>query len=136
MRRQIAAFCVALAPFVAAAQPAAGEEEGIRYLSGGADEAARAEMRRAADDFNLRLQFAAGEERQYISDVQVIVSDLSGDPLIDLPRTGPLLFIALPTGRYLVQARLGDTVKSRVIAVGGAPGRVARFHWTDADTDG
>lgn len=64
MRRQIAAFCVALAPFVAAAQPAAGEE------------------------------------------------------------------------RYLVQARLGDTVKSRVIAVGGAPGRVARFHWTDADTDG
>ena len=136
MRRQFAALCVAFAPLTAAAQPAAGEEEGIRYLSGGGDEAARAEMRRAADEFTLRLQFDAGEERQYVSDVQVIVSDLSGDPLLDLPRTGPLLFIALPTGRYLVQARLGDTVLERAIAVGGAPGRVARFHWTGADSDG
>ena len=134
--RSIAALCLILAPLAAAAQPLAGEVDGVRYLSGGADEAGRTAMRRDAEAFSLRLQFAAGEERRYVSDVQVAVRDTDGEPVLDLPYAGPLLFLDLPTGHYVVHARLGDAVHTQVVAVGIRPGRIAAFHWPEHDPDG
>src|SRR5688572_18231867 len=91
--RLVAALCIACWPLVAAPQPSHGEHEGIRYLSGGADEPARTAMRREADEFSLRLLFAAGDDGRYVSDVQVVVSDLDGEPVLALPRAGPLLYL-------------------------------------------
>jgi hypothetical protein len=127
----VSALCIACWPLVAAPQASEGEHEGIRYLSGGADEPARTAMRREADEFSLRLQFAAGDDGRYVSDVQVMVSDLDGERVLALPRTGPLLYLDLPTGRYVVQARLGDSVLTRGVAVGERPGRIAQFHWPE-----
>ena len=134
--KSIATVCLILAPLAAAAQPVAGEASGVRYLSGGADEAERVAMRRDAEQFSLRLQFAAGEERRQVSDVQVAVRDTNGEPILHLPYAGPLLFLDLPTGRYVVHARLGDAVHTRVVAVGIRPGRIAAFHWPEHDPDG
>ena len=134
--QRIAALCIALAPLAAAAQPLAGEVDGVRYLSGGADETARTAMRRDAEQFSLRLQFSAGEEGRYVADVQVAVRDTDGEPVLDLPYAGPLLFLDLPTGHYVVHARLGDAVHTRTVAVGIRPGRVAAFHWLEHDPDG
>ena len=136
--KSIVALCVLLAPLALAAQqlPRPAEHDGVRYLSGGADERGRVSMRRAAGGYSLRLSFTAGADRHHISDVQVVVRDSSGEPFFDLPAAGPLLFLALPTGRYVVHARLGDVMHTRAIAVGGSPGRFAMVHWPEPDTDG
>jgi hypothetical protein len=141
--RLIVALCMFIASLAAAAQPGPAkqlplpaEHDGVRFLSGGEDEHARVSMRRAARGYSLRLSFTAGADRHHVSDVQVVVREASGDPFFDLPAAGPLLFLALPTGRYVVHARLGDVVHTRAFAVGGHPGRFAIFHWAEADVDG
>jgi hypothetical protein len=85
------------------AQLEAKSERGVPYLSGGIGLDERDALRATAKDYNLMLNFAA-KEGNYLSDVEVVITDTTGNTVLETVSEGPWLFVRLPTGRYTVRA--------------------------------
>lgn len=96
------------------------ESAGIVYVSGGigTDEVAR--MRELAPSFNVRIRFQEEVTGASLSDVKVVVLNEKSERLLRLETEGPLLYMKMPPGRYLMAMAYQHTVKKRIITVGRA----------------
>ncbi|MGH8681809.1 MAG: carboxypeptidase regulatory-like domain-containing protein [Burkholderiales bacterium] len=110
--------------------PAASEQNGIPYLAGGVGLEAREAMRNAADEFNLRLSFAAAADGHYLADVGVTVRNARDEVVLELADTGPLLYARLPAGRYTVAASHDAVEQRRTVTIADGAPASAYFHWT------
>jgi hypothetical protein len=109
-------------------------QDGIPFMSGGVGIDARKAMESVASDYNLRLSFAAARDHHYVVDVDVVIADASGKPILDVADAGPLLYAQLPPGRYEVTATMGAERKTRMITVGNRP-MAANFQWDARASD-
>jgi hypothetical protein len=75
-------------------------------------------MRAIASRFNVRIRFQDQSDGASLSDVKVVVLNEKNEPLLRLVTEGPLLYMKMPKGRYLLEATYEDTVKERAITVG------------------
>ena len=113
-----------------APQPEANVQRDIRYLAGGVGEDARAAMQGAARDYNLHLSFAAGRDGHYVPDVHVKLRDAQGTTVFDLANAGPLLYVQLAPGRYVIEADYQGIVRSRTVTIDGVA-RTTFLHWPE-----
>lgn len=111
---------LALALAVAGLAPAAlalqtgRSPQGVEYMSGGIGEGEVQAMRGARERFSLWLT-AAGLRGAFIGSVRVRIVDLaSGAAVLEHTTDGPLLYAALPPGRYEVEAALFDVDSGRL----------------------
>ena len=97
-------------------------------VSGGVSVNARDNMRSQTPPHNLKMVFALNTGN-YVSDVQVKVTDRSGKVVLEDVSNGPWLFATLPAGSYTATATYnGSPVTQKVtVAKGGA--RTAQFRW-------
>lgn len=104
------------------------QQNGITYLSGGiGEDEARAIGQ--AQGYNLHMTFAIGPENKYVPDVDVTVQNASGQTVLTLSDTGPLVYVQLPPGKYTVVAtRSGETRHDTAQVGSGAPRNLV-FHW-------
>lgn len=94
---------------------------GIAYMSGGIGLDEREQMERMGEGYNLKLIFAV-QQGNFVSDVQVTITDGSGKTLLAAVSDGPWLFAKLPAGAYTIAAtHLGQTISKP--AKVGASGR-------------
>ena len=101
---------------------------GVPAVSGGVSVNARDAMRANEQNANIKLVFSLNTGN-YISDVQVKVTDRSGRTLIDDISNGPWLFAKLPPGSYTATATYnGHTVKHN-FSVGNSGMRTANLRW-------
>jgi hypothetical protein len=115
---------------------------GVAYVSGGAGADEREAMQAQRGRYSLWLTTAA-RSGAFLADVDVRVSPLpSGAPVLEHRMTGPLLYAALPTGRYVVEAtadadasRPAQTVRANV-TIGTAPAQQLVLHFDRRDVDG
>jgi hypothetical protein len=87
---------------------------GIPYVSGGVGLDERAALREMTAQDNLKLSFAL-KNRDYLSDVNVVIVDHQGNKVLEAASNGPWLFTALPAGTYTIRATtLGETLEQEV----------------------
>ena len=88
-------------------------------------------MRAAAPNYNLHLSFAAGRDGYYVPDVHVKLRDARGTTVFDLQNGGPLLYVQLAPGRYVLEADYQGIARSRSVTIGDGA-HTAFLHWPDA----
>ena len=99
------------------------------YLNGGIGKDEESTMRRMAKKFPLRITFAERKDGEFVTGVPVVISDASGKPVLELPRSGPMLFVMLPDGKYKVNSRFKGVTKSQEVTLSGKPGKDLYFLW-------
>ena len=78
--------------------------------------------------FNITLVFAL-QSGNYVSDVQVMIADVSGKTLLDTTSSGPWFLARLPAGNYHVTATFAYKLIKRSITVGKAKLQTVNFRW-------
>ena len=102
----LALLATIVVPSVGAAQEeilAPGFSNGIPYLSGGIGDEEREAIEHARKDYNVKIVLTetAGA---YVSNVNLELATILGEPILALSGAGPLVLIQLPPGTYLITA--------------------------------
>ena len=104
-------------------------EQGYRFMTGGIGTEERNEMMQFANQYNLALSFAA-RSGQYLSDVNVVITDSKGREIVNTISAGPLFYAALPRGRYNIKVAYGSwSEEIRELDVGNGHLVSKVFHW-------
>jgi hypothetical protein len=104
------------------------DQNGTRYVSGGVSQEERDLMRDLARGFPLRIVSAA-PQGNLVSDVAIAISDTRGRSVLAVEDAGPVVYVALPPGKYKVNVNNGGRVVSRQVVVArGRPQELA-FFW-------
>ncbi|MDX1376181.1 MAG: carboxypeptidase regulatory-like domain-containing protein [Burkholderiales bacterium] len=108
--------------------PTEKTQNGIAYLAGGVGIEARRYMEDAAREYNLRLSFAAEQDRHYVPDVGVTVYAPDGERLLVVADAGPLFYARMPAGTYRVEVNYRGETQTRTLRVDGGLAQ-ANFLW-------
>ena len=104
-------------------------QQGYQFMSGGVGTDERNEMMQQANQYDLALSFAA-PSGNYLSDIQVVITDQRGNQVINTTTAGPLFYAQLPSGTYNVKATLnGQTQEIRNIQVSNGHRFSRLLHW-------
>lgn len=101
----------------------------IQFMSGGIGQTEEAAMRKAAKDFNLRLQFSERKDNEFVADADLRITDMQGRPVFVLLDADPMVNVNLPDGRYRVAASLHGQTETRLVNLRGKEGENLYFHW-------
>lgn len=74
----------------------------ISYINGGIGDEELAQFKQQSAQYNLHLMLSA-TNGDYVSNIHVRVLDSAGAPLLDVPESGPYLYVALPAGSYTLE---------------------------------
>ncbi|MBC3908914.1 hypothetical protein [Undibacterium umbellatum] len=81
----------------------------IACVSGGVGSTEREELQQQAGQYTLWLRTAASKSGAYLADIKVVVRDEKTKAvLLTTTLDGPWLFLALPDGRYEIEAHYHD----------------------------
>ena len=127
----LAAGVLAMLPFGASAQDAIVVETitATTYVNGGIGKDEEATMRRVAKEFPLRMSFSERKDGEFLADVPVVITDARGNPVFELSKAGPMLYVMLPNGKYKVSARFKSLTESQEVTLDGKGGKELYFHW-------
>jgi hypothetical protein len=117
-------------PDMSAVQLVPQEQNGITYVSGGIgiDET---EAIQQTKGYNLHLTFSAGPSNEYIPNIDVVIQTLGKQPVVSMNQVGPITYVKLPAGKYLVVSNRNGEEKKETIEVEGGSVRTVNFHWPD-----
>ena len=102
----------------------------VSYVSGGIGEDSRERMKAFSAAFNLKLLLAY-KSGSYMSDVDVVVADAKGKPLIKASSEGPIFMARLPAGAYEVTATAVGQAQRQKVTVTNGRQAVLHFRWAD-----
>ena len=106
------------------------EQNGITYLSGGIGED-ESQAIQQVKGYNLHMTFSEGAGNEYLSNVDVVIQTVEGRTMLSLNKVGPIVYVKLPAGKYLIIAsQNGHEKRSTVALEGTAAGRVD-LHWSE-----
>jgi hypothetical protein len=103
----------------------------VEYLTGGVGLDQSTAIERVSKQWPLTLEFAVkdGARADFAADVNTVVRDAGGRPVIQVDSAGPFLLAKLAPGRYRVDASLqGKSLHQRVVVKRGEPVK-AVFLW-------
>lgn len=109
-----------------------GRDGQTAFLSGGVGQGEVEAMRRAAGDYNLRMTFTE-QGGQYLADVAVDVRKPNGETVLSTISDGPMIFVDLPPGNYVVDAEFGGRTQTRRISLGRDKHREMVMRWRSPD---
>lgn len=98
------------------------------FLSGGLTSDGAQAMRAAAPQYNLRVVFIA-HTGQYLADVPVSIKSERGEAVLDGVSEGPMLWVKVPPGRYVVTAQYSGQPQVHRIEVGNQMPTPVFFRW-------
>lgn len=98
-------------------------QNGIAFLTGGVSDQEQAAIKEWGDRFNLKVLMAL-EEGNYLSDVDIRISDAQGNTVLETVSRGPFLYAELPPGTYTVTARAQGEVQEQTAQVGQGQAQV------------
>lgn len=97
-------------------------------VSGGVSVNARDNLRANTPPHNVKMVFALNTGN-YVSDVQVKVTDRSGRLVLQDVSNGPWLYAQLPAGSYTATATYNGATVSHKFSVGRSGVKTAHFRW-------
>ena len=116
--------------FLFAVEPEILEYRGVKYVSGGMNEAEREKMDNLASRFPMHMVLTSTAVEGPISGVLVTVKNLSGDVILEEESRGPLFFVEVVGGRYTVEATYNGQTLSETKDLTGRRYLRLRFKFT------
>jgi hypothetical protein len=104
---------------------------GVAYLSGGVGESGRAEIEAVQDQYSLKLVFAY-TNGEFLAEVNVVITDATGNVLVSTEADGPWLLVALPAGTYKVAATVAGETKVENVSVAATGLKTLNMQWPPA----
>lgn len=108
----------------------AQQQGNVTFVSGGAGDEDRDALKQVANQYNLRLLFAA-RNGDYLANVAVTLSDPRGNAVLDTIADGPIFYARVPPGRYRLTVSNQGQSQSRDISIGNGAVR-QDFYWATA----
>jgi len=108
--------------------PAPKRFGGTTYLSGGVTKDEAQAMQSVAPQYNLRAVFIA-HTGQYLADLPVSIKTDRGDVVFDGISEGPMLWVGVPPGRYVVTAQYSGQSMAQRVEVGSQMRSPVYFRW-------
>jgi hypothetical protein len=104
------------------------------FISGGIGKDESEAILRAGKEWPLTLELAQGAQprAEYISDVQVKITDTKGNVVLDIDSAGPYLLVKLPPGKYVLDAVYNSVTLHRKLDVGAGSGKKISLIWPGA----
>ncbi len=91
----------------------------VTFVSGGVGGDERSAMQAIRGEYNLSLLFSVQGSGEYLSDLNVTVTDLKGNAFLEAKSDGPMLFAKLKPGRYRVTVEQdGQAIRKTATIVG------------------
>ena len=105
------------------------QHDGISYVSGGVSDSEQAAIKEMGKDYNLQVLMAL-EEGNYLSDVDVTITNGQGDTVLQTVTSGPMLFAQLPAGSYTVHAKAPEgEEQQQTVQVASSGQAQVDFRW-------
>lgn len=82
----------------------------VTFVSGGVGSDEREAMQAVRNEYNLSLLFSLQGTGEYLSEVQVNITDSKGNTTLETVSDGPMLLANLKPGRYTVTVELNGQV--------------------------
>jgi hypothetical protein len=102
----------------------------VTYVSGGVGSDEKEAMDAARPEYNVHLLFAQGRG-EYLSNVKVSVSDANNHAILDTIADGPMLFVNLRPGSYIIRADLDGRVLQKKLNVTSKKSAAVTFLWAE-----
>ena len=118
-----------MAAVLGLALPLAYADNSTNYVSGGIGEEGMASMHSMASEYPLHIIFSEGSDGAYVADVPVGILDRHHKTVVDVADAGPLLYVRLPKGKYMVTAEHNGTKQSRSVTLDGKHSKSLIMHW-------
>ena len=128
----VAATLLGAAALTAQAQDELILLESVRtptYINGGVGANSEDYMHKIAKDWPLRMIFSERKDKEFVADVDLLVTDDRGAPVLALNDTGPMTYAMLPAGKYRISATAHGITESREVTLDGKQGKDVYFHW-------
>jgi hypothetical protein len=100
----------------------------VPYVSGGIGIDAIDRLDTMTSQFNVKLVFAF-KSGEYLSDVNVTITDAAGKTILDTKSDGPWLMAKLRPGQYQIAASFAGQMERRSVSVGTAKLNTVDFRW-------
>lgn len=107
----------------------------VTFVSGGIGTDEQNEMQAVRADYNLNLLFSVKGTGEYVSDVKIVITDSSGDIVLDTVADGPMLFALLKPGRYTISVYRDGQLLSKKITVGSKKRTSLTLSWPQETGD-
>lgn len=108
------------------------EDTSSNYVNGGIGEEQQTMMHSVAKEFPLHIIFSEGADGAFIAEVPVTIADKHGKVVFELPDAGPMLYVRLPKGKYVVKAVFNEVAQSSEVMLDGKHGKTVIMHWRGA----
>jgi hypothetical protein len=122
---------VSSAAAMSADLPKTKTHAGVAYLSGGVGVDEREALQRMSKGDNVQLIFAA-RDGEYLSDVNVTITNSEGHKVLEAVSQGPWFFMKLPAGKYSVTAETMGHSLQRVIEAPRTGRAQMLFSWDNS----
>ena len=104
---------------------------GIKYITGGIGEEEAAAMRGMAKDFSLNLVFSEGGGGK-ITGVNAVIYNEHGEVVFSIKGANPLLYVALPSGKYRVVASYEGQKQGYVFELDATTNKKLILNWKNS----
>lgn len=121
-----------MAAAFAMALPLAHADDTANYVNGGIGDEGMARMHSLAKDYPLHIVFSEGPDGAFIADVPVTIRDRHHKTVFELPDAGPMLYVRLPKGKYIVNAEHKGVKQSNSVTLDGKHSKSLIMHWAGA----
>lgn len=116
-----------MAPLDARAYTTSQPGEGVAFITGGIGEEDRTRLRQQRNQYNLYVT-NAGSKGAYAGETGLTISDRDGETLLET-MAGPLFYVQLPPGEYVVEGeRNGQNLQRRITVKQDRPSAI-QFTW-------
>jgi hypothetical protein len=101
----------------------------VTFVTGGVGIEERDELHATRANYNLSLLFSEQGTGEYLSDVNILITDSRGNVFLKTVSDGPELFARLPPGRYIVTVEFDGKTYHKAVSVGGRQNASLSFTW-------
>jgi hypothetical protein len=98
----------------------------VTYVTGGIGDEERNAMKESEKDYNLRI-LSASKTGDFVGDTHIVISR-KGEPVLDA-QSGPMMFVNLPSGNYVVEATSDGQTKKQNVTIGKSKPSYVRLSW-------
>lgn len=103
----------------------------VSYVTGGVGTDERAELEAMSGRFNLKVMHAV-PNGDFVSDVQMRISNAQGQLVLDVVTNGPLFYAQLPAGTYSVTCSFKGQEQKHSVQVGSGKQTELKLTWPNA----
>ena len=131
-KRCILGMSVLTLPLVALGQlPTIQTEGSIKFIAGGIGSEESSSIKAEAKNWPLLIELSQkdGLKSNWITEVNIIITDAKGIPLLNQSNQGPMLLVSLKPGKYMIEGTYLNVRMVRTVVITSALPQKISFQW-------